>query len=613
MRTLCSYVIDSRFLHAIAAAVLFVATAWFLAPTLGLQDSICDATQRITSARWRADHRPDHPINHLVREAEAKYKDLLRKKTTNLKDTVQVYQQRRGRQPPPGFGIWFQFAQNRDALIIEDFFDRIYEDLNPFWGVPAKTIREQANAFFHRISVRGGQTSKRTERDTPWVTLWEDLVQSIAQYLPDMDLAVNVMDESRVVVPFEKTDAYMQEEQATRKLVAEKDIIDTFQTLPVEFKPASGHKVRPEFEHEGLYWAKAVRGCPAAVRETYAEQDFDSPPPLSGTYPPGSYHGYVQNWTLATSVCDNPHLAGLHGAFVQPISQSTTQKLIPLFSSSKLSMNNDILLPAAMYWSESPQYSGGSYHGGSWGCKKDKMVWRGTSSGGRNDKDDWARFHRHRFISMVNATSLSEAEFNPPKPPPNFVLPSNGSYNLSTQRHPRKPGHLSEWVATWSNVVFVKLRCWPKTDGHCPHLEPHYHIEPRIPMSEQYAYKYLPDIDGNSFSGRYRAWLGSTSLPIKATMYNEWHDSRLIPWVHFVPMDNTFIDIYGLVEYFLGTKLVEGHDDVARKIALAGKAWTERVLRREDMQVYVLRLLLEYARLCDDWREVLGWRNQTVD
>jgi hypothetical protein len=31
------------------------------------------------------------------------------------------------------------------------------------------------------------------------------------------------------------------------------------------------------------------------------------------------------------------------------------------------------------------------------------------------------------------------------------------------------------------------------------------------------------------------------------------------------------------------------------------------VLRREDMQIYVMRLLLEYARLCDDDRDVLGW------
>jgi hypothetical protein len=74
-------------------------------------------------------------------------------------------------------------------------------------------------------------------------------------------------------------------------------------------------------------------------------------------------------------------------------------------------------------------------------------------------------------------------------------------------------------------------------------------------------------------------------------------------------MDNTFADIYGIMEFFIGNEKVglAGHDAVAEKIAMEGKAWTERVLRKEDMQIYVFRLLLEYARLCDDSRDVLGW------
>lgn len=50
-----------------------------------------------------------------------------------------------------------------------------------------------------------------------------------------------------------------------------------------------------------------------------------------------------------------------------------------------------------------------------------------------------------------------------------------------------------------------------------------------------------------------------------------------------------------------------GHDEEARKIAMQGKEWAEKVLRREDMLVYLLRLLLEYRRLCDDNREMMGW------
>ena len=48
-------------------------------------------------------------------------------------------------------------------------------------------------------------------------------------------------------------------------------------------------------------------------------------------------------------------------------------------------------------------------------------------------------------------------------------------------------------------------------------------------------------------------------------------------------------------------------DRVAEKIAMGGREWAGRALRKEDMSVYVLRLLLEYARVVDDDREVMGW------
>lgn len=95
----------------------------------------------------------------------------------------------------------------------------------------------------------------------------------------------------------------------------------------------------------------------------------------------------------------------------------------------------------------------------------------------------------------------------------------------------------------------------------------------------------------------------SNSVPIKATIFDEWHDSRLIPWKHFIPMDNRFHDIWNILDYFLGLCLnstVDGcvsHDDEARIIGAEGGEWARRVLRKEDMNLYLLRLLLEYGRI----------------
>lgn len=71
-------------------------------------------------------------------------------------------------------------------------------------------------------------------------------------------------------------------------------------------------------------------------------------------------------------------------------------------------------------------------------------------------------------------------------------------------------------------------------------------------MAAQFAHKYLPGIDGNSFSGRYLGFVRSTSAPMKATLWREWHDALLLAWKHFVPMDSRFGDWWGILGYFLG-------------------------------------------------------------
>jgi hypothetical protein len=273
-----------------------------------------------------------------------------------------------------------------------------------------------------------------------------------------------------------------------------------------------------------------------------------------------------------------------------------------MFGGSKLPTNNEILLPAPMYWSGEERFSGGNDHGEPWVDKLDKVIWRGVATGGRNKPNNWRGFQRHRFIAMTNSTQITQAE-NWEAIPQNWALPSR-QYNLAAQQEHR----LGEWTGTWADTGFVDRMCHEK---NCSYVAPYFNVTPGVKMGEQFKRKYLPDIDGNSFSGRYRGFLMSTSLPIKATIFKEWHDSRLMPWVHFVPMDNRFQDFYGIMEYFVGYEgkeiKVEGHDAAAEKIAMAGQAWANKVLRKEDMQIYVLRLLLEYARIGDDRRDKLGY------
>lgn len=336
--------------------------------------------------------------------------------------------------------------------------------------------------------------------------------------------------------------------------------------------------------------------------------DFSHTPSISPTHAtPHLYKGYVSNYSLSIDPCHQPDLQSLHGMMINPLSVRSTKILAPIFGGSKLPMNNEILLPAPMYWSGEERFSGGNDHGAAWKDKVNKVVWRGVATGGRNKIDNWRGFQRHRFVAMTNGTQISGAE-SWEMIPENWAMPSP-QYNLA----PQSEGKLGKWVAEWSDTGFVDLMCHvPEPPlGTCNYTSPFFSISPGMKMGDQFNRKYLPDIDGNSFSGRYRGFLLSTSLPIKATIFKEWHDSRLIPWKHFVPMDNRFMDFYGIMQYFLGYEgesiKLASHDKEAEKIALAGQEWANKVLRKEDMQIYTLRLLLEFARMSDDRRDKMGW------
>jgi hypothetical protein len=103
-----------------------------------------------------------HPIQHLMEEAQKQRFNLLAKQTTHLFSTIQAYTRARGRDPPPGFNKWFQYAQKHNAIVVEELFDQIHDDLKPFWDVSANDMRSFAGSFEDHISIRNGSASMTT-------------------------------------------------------------------------------------------------------------------------------------------------------------------------------------------------------------------------------------------------------------------------------------------------------------------------------------------------------------------------------------------------------------------------------------------------------------------
>ncbi|CAM1508907.1 Fc.00g026460.m01.CDS01 [Cosmosporella sp. VM-42] len=543
----------------------------------------------------------NHPIQKLMIEARTRHDEILSKRSTDLESAAARYRDRRGRHPPPGFDRWFQAALRNKAIVVEDYFDRIYKDLTPYWTLDPEILKQRASSWHFVVKVREGKATAQGDVGdrVPWLKLWTGLVKEFAEHLPDVDMPINYLDESRLLVPFETIAELVKQESRERRMLGVEEVTTQFKGLK-DVDDAELHPYDPEWHGPSeQYWNLAVKGCGPDTPAYGVKQaeDLSGPAEFPQNYTPSYAHkGYIQNWTAAMDPCLQPHIRQLHGTFIEPISLSSTEELIPLFGGSKLPMNNEILIPGAMYLSKGEFYSGGENHGPSWARKKDGIIWRGMGSGGRPKEHSWHRFQRHRLVDMLNGTSVSHVESNSTRAM-TFELPSRDVYPNRRIRD----GGLGAWLKEFSDTAFVYL-CSPHD---CEFFNNFFKLREEIPMKKQYNYKFLPDVDGNSFSARFRSFLRSTSLPLKATIYAEWHDDRLVPWLHFVPLDNTFQDLYPVLDFFADG---DGRGDIAAHfISERGKEWAEAVLRREDMRLYMWRLLLEWARVCDENRHTLGF------
>ena len=125
-------------------------------------------------------------------------------------------------------------------------------------------------------------------------------------------------------------------------------------------------------------------------------------------------------------------------------------------------------------------------------------------------------------------------------------------------------------------------------EGDCNAQREAFNIVPSADQQDAWGYKHLLDMDGNAFSGRFYAFLKSKSLIYKMAVFREWHMEWLKPWVHFIPLSLRGDEWVETVRWFSN----EGKEE-AERVALSGQEWAEKVLRKEDLEVWFFRLLLE--------------------
>ena len=511
-----------------------------------------------------------HPIELLVNQANRDFRSMVDGQSRTLPDAITEYERRYRMEPPPGFDLWFDLAMESNCTIVDNF-DTIMQSLEPFWGITAKEMRARADMFTQVPLAKWALRDKKpvvlsdslvlggfTPILRGWLERFKDIIPT------DVEITINGLAEPRVIVPNDRLDHLIR--TCPR---ADLTATDDQQRKPLEMMDLGKDKS----------WQIGTRSCP----ENSPSRSILLPAEEEGLK-------FIRNVTRAKDVCEAPEAAMSHAMFLAPYNLKVTDTLVPVFSHGKPSSSQDILYPSPDYLEG---YRNGNYNGTEdplWENKIDQLYWTGSDTGGYASGDNWRHFHRQRFVDMVtngdNEISLLQRV-------------KSGRFGKSDRWEEHK-----KTMASLSDLVHVHFTSMDICAGSACSAEKNaLPVGKGEERSAGYGYKFLFDVDGMGRTERYYRLLGSRSTVFKQTMYQEWHDDRILPWVHFVPVSLGMRELPEILNFMARD---EKGQAIAKDIADVGRKWQQTALREADMDLAFLRLMLEYSRLTSDERDRSG-------
>lgn len=537
-----------------------------------------------------------HPVDQLVRDAEADFLALLQRQSGTLEEAVTQYKRRYGLRPPPNFDKWYEFAKRKNVQLIDEY-DTIYRSLLPFWALPPSTIRQRVRDALGfepnnlmAVLIRDGK-AVHVEGGQEWLQeAVVGMIQDFVQYLPDMDLAFNIHDEPRVVVPHDELHRMVQlaTTQHLPAALAHPSPRNSFSPRPADVKN-SKRIAEVKTTHFNVFahqptWLPSRLSCPA---DSPARSLLDPSPDNLTAYALSDL-GWIYNHTAYTDVCLSPSLATSHGFFDRPNAFNVVHELVPIFSQSKMSSFQDILYPSPWYWYGKVSYD--ESRDTTWAQKTNSLWWRGSTTGGFSRDGGWRRQHRQLMVGKLNALDAAKIlkDVNADKP--------DRTPDYQVREVPRQD--YKELI----DIHFSHVgQCDP---GDCDAQKEFFAVTKPVDQQDAWKYRFLLDMDGNAFSGRFYAFLQSHSLTFKMAVFREWHEEWIKPWVHYIPLSLRADEALETVKYLS----VEGEGKAqATRMAEGSREWAGKVLRNEDFEAWLFRLLLEYGRVVDDEREGIGF------
>ncbi|PKX89823.1 glycosyltransferase family 90 protein [Aspergillus novofumigatus IBT 16806] len=481
-----------------------------------------------------------HPIDLLIQDAKADFQALLERQSNSYAAACEEYRRRYGMEPPPGFESWYNFAKARQSPIIDNF-DIIHERISPFWSISGTEVTEHINRLEETLNsdvwvCTFSAEEARTNCNHPHRSVDRNIQEFLNTVLSDL----------RGLIPDIKFLVNHLDEPRV--------------LLPPSFKRSRSLNITNYSKRR--VWDTLVKSCPSGdskKADRLKVDTFGLP--------------FVIDRHSTTDLCNNPEYRETHGLLISPTSFPLIDGLVPVLSTGSLSTMVDILYPSPAYLE--PEFEYVEAKDMSWDSKHNNLYWAGSTTGGFAVNDNWQSFHRQRFVKL--AQNLGHGSHS-------YLREGAGQVNLV------KSSFLNSRLF---NVAFTRIfQCEIR---YCRDQRALFRTKSWADRDEALHSRLVFDIDGNGISGRYYKLLASRSAPLKQTLLREWHDDRLMPWVHYIPVSQSMGELPEMVMYFTS----EAGQKRAREIAEQGRDWFSIAFRKEDMTIYMYRVLLELARLQD--------------
>lgn len=227
---------------------------------------------------------------------------------------------------------------------------------------------------------------------------------------------------------------------------------------------------------------------------------------------------FISDMYEANDFCAHPEIVRLHSTTNNYGLGPRCVNLWPLFSMCKTTLFSDITSTPLEQWGVEVE------NDQEWEDKnRNKILWRGSTTGASYNRGIvWRQAQRVRLNLLTNDRSDAIRR----------VL-TTGADNQTLTAYEESLDQLNK---RYFDIKFAggPVSC-SQDDGTCERMKHHLPFtSDRMDQAEANLYKYVIDVDGNGWSGRFYRLMSTNSAVLKSSGFTEWWGDRIQPWLQYV-------------------------------------------------------------------------------